>query len=120
MVPKDISAKSLVEATHTFLQENPSHALKEVHFVDNEPSAIEALMKEMIDKFQNDMNFEINDLVRDRWKPYRGAAMVTPPTPAVVPSGDMAFTTTEGMEIRLVVGNIAKSAVSYASGCHLL
>ncbi len=110
-VPHDISAKSLITATYEFLQENPTHALKEVHFVDNDPAAIEALMKEMIERFQHDLNFQINELVRDRWRPYLGAASVTPPSAPVMPTGDMTFKTPEGMEIRLIVGNIAKSTV---------
>ena len=110
-VPHDISAKSLITATYEFLQENPTHALKEVHFVDNDPAAIEALMKEMIERFKHDLNFQINELVRDRWRPYLGAASVTPPSAPVMPTGDMTFKTPEGMEIRLIVGNIAKSTV---------
>ena len=110
-VPHDISAKSLITATCEFLQENPTHALKEVHFVDNDPAAIEALMKEMIERFKHDSNFQINELVRDRWRPYLGAASVTPPSAPVMPTGDMTFKTPEGMEIRLIVGNIAKSTV---------
>mgnify|MGYP002803371376 CR=1 FL=1 len=108
-VPYDISAKSLIEAATEFLHENPNHALKEVHFVDNEPKAIEALMKEMAERFKHDSNLEINDLVRDRWTPYLRATSVTSSPKSVALSGDMAFKTLEGMEIRLTIGNIAKS-----------
>ena len=111
-VPYDISAKSLIEAATEFFQEHPNHALKQVHFVDNEPNAITALMKEMMERFKHDSNFQINDLVRDRWTPYLGAASVSSPSKPVTPSGDMAFKTPEGMEIRLTIGNIAKSTVS--------
>ena len=97
-IPYDVSAASLVTETDEFLQENPSHTLKEVHFVDNDPTAIEALMKEMSTRFKHDMNFHINDLVRDRWSSLLGAASVTPP-----------------MEIRLTIGNIAKSTVRYSN-----
>ena len=111
-----IYAKSLVTAAYEFLQENPSHALREVHFVDNDPTAIEALMKEMTTRFKYDLNFQINELVRDRWRHYLGAASVTPPSARVVYSGDMEFETPEGMEIRLMVGNIAKSTVRVKGG----
>lgn len=114
-VPHDVSAKSLVTATNEFLQENPSHALKEVHFVDNDPTAIEALMKEMSSRFRHDMNFQINDLVRDRWRSFLEAANVTPPTASRVSIGDNTFETPEGMEIRLTIGNIAKSTVRYSN-----
>jgi hypothetical protein len=116
-VPHDVSAKSLVTAAYEFLQENPSHALREVHFVDNNPAAIEALMKEMTTRFGHDPNFQINELVGDRWNSYLGAASVTPPSAPVVSSGEMAFKTAEGMEIRLTVGNIAKSTVRDSKPC---
>ena len=114
-IPHDVSAKSLVTATDEFLQENPSTALKEVHFVDNDPTAIEAWMKEMSARFRHDSNFEINDLVRDRWRSFLGAASVTPPTASTVSIGDNTFETPEGMEIRLTIGNIAKSTVRYSN-----
>ncbi|CAB4023202.1 poly [ADP-ribose] polymerase 14-like [Paramuricea clavata] len=100
-VPHGISAKSLVTAAYEFLQENPSNALREVHFVDNNPAAIEALMKEMTTRFRHDPNFQINELV-----------------PPVLSSGDMAFETPEGMEIRLTVENIAKSTADVIVRCH--
>ena len=110
-IPHDVSAASLVTETDEFLQENPTYTLKEVHFVDNDPTAIEALMKEMSTRFKHDMNFHINDLVRDRWSSLLGAASVTPPTVSMVANGDNTFETPEGMEIRLTIGNIAKSTV---------
>ena len=110
-VPHDVSAKNLLTAAYEFLFKNPTHALKEIHFVDNDPAAIEALMKEMIMRFGHDANFHINKLVNDRWRPYLGAASVAPPLAPVVSIGDMAFDTPEGMEIRLTIGNIAKSTV---------
>ena len=110
-VPHDVSAKSLVKAANEFLQENPTHALREVHFVDNNPAAVEALMKEMTTRFGHDPNFQINELVRDRWRSYLGAANDTSSSAPVVSSGDMAFKTPEGMEIQLTVGNIAKATV---------
>jgi hypothetical protein len=117
-LPHDVNAKGLVTAAHEFLQENPTHALREVHFVDKDPTVIEALMKEMTTRFRHDPNFQINELVRDWWRPYLGAASVTPPPALAVSSGDIAFDTPEGMEIRLTVGNIAKSTVrdSYLKG----
>ena len=114
-IPHDVSAKSLVTATNEFLQENPSHALREVHFVDNDPTAIEALMKEMSTRFRHDLNFQINDLVRDRWRSFLGAARVTPPTGSIVSIGENTLKTPEGMEIRLTIGNIAKSTVRYSN-----
>ncbi|CAB3996938.1 poly [ADP-ribose] polymerase 14-like, partial [Paramuricea clavata] len=108
-VPRDVSAKSLVRAANEFLQGNPTHALREVHFVDNNSAAVEALMKEMTTRFGHDPNFQINELVRDRWRSYLGAANDTSSSASVVSSRDMAFKTPEGMEIKLTVGNIAKS-----------
>ena len=122
-MPFEISAKNLVEAATEYLQENPNLALKEVHFVDNEPATIEALMKEMVERFKHELNFEINDLVRDRWKPYlRETARATSIPTTVAPSGDMVFKTPEGMEIRLTIGNIAKSTVrdSLTNSTHYL
>ena len=116
-VPYDISAKSLIEAATEFLHENPNHALKEVHFVDNEPKAIEALMKEMAERFKHDSNLEINDLVRDRWRPHLKTTSVTSSPKSVALSGDMAFKTLQGMEIRLTIGNIAKSTVKDSKTC---
>ena len=108
-VPHDISAKNLIEAATEFLLENPNHALKEVHFVDNDPAAIEALMKEMIGTFQRDPNFEINDLAYDRWRPYLGATSLTSSRKSC--SGDMAFETSEGMKIvEIVQGDIVQQA----------
>ena len=92
-IPHDVSAKSLVTATNEFLQENPSHALREVHFVDNDPTAIEALMKEMSTRFRHDLNFQINALVRDGWRSFLGAARVTPPTGSIVSIGENTLKT---------------------------
>ena len=113
-IPHDISAKSLVAATCEFLQENPVHSLQQVHFVDNDPSAIEALMKAILTRFGNDSHLHINEAVRDRWRPLLGASgEVSPRIPDTTKvSGDMTFKTPEGMEIRLTVGNIAESTVS--------
>ena len=114
-IPYDVSAASLVTETDEFLQENPTYTLKEVHFVDNDPTAIEALMKEMSTRFKQKKNFHINDLVRDRWSSLLGAASVTPPTVSMVANGDNTFEPPEGMEIRLTIGNIAKSTVRYSN-----
>ncbi|XP_028416143.1 protein mono-ADP-ribosyltransferase PARP14-like [Dendronephthya gigantea] len=107
--PHDISAKSLVTATCEFLQEKPFHSLQQVHFVDNDPLAIEALMKEIARRFRNDSNLHINEPVRDRWRPLLGATsgVSLPYTPTA--SDGLTFKTPAGMVIRLIVGNIAKS-----------
>ena len=111
-VPHNISAKSLIEAATKFLEENPNHSLQEVHFVDQDPEATEAFVKEMVERFKHELNFEINDSVRDRWKSYlRETARATSIPTTVAASGDMVFKTPEGMEIRLTIGNIAKSTV---------
>ena len=112
-VPHDISAKSLIEAATEFLLENPNHALKEVHFVDNDPAAIEAFMKEMIRSFQRDPNFEINDLAYDRWRLYLGATSLTSSPTSVPRSRDVAFKTDEAQKVtavEIVQGDIVQQA----------
>ncbi|XP_028398976.1 protein mono-ADP-ribosyltransferase PARP14-like [Dendronephthya gigantea] len=108
-IPYDISAKSLVAATCEFLQEKPSHSLQQVHFVDIEPSAIEALMKEIVRRFSSDSNLHINERVRDRWRPLLGASGGVSPADTTKASDHFTFKTPEGMEVRLTIGNIAKS-----------
>ncbi|XP_028398971.1 protein mono-ADP-ribosyltransferase PARP14-like [Dendronephthya gigantea] len=104
-----ISAKSLVAATCDFLQKKPSHSLQEVHFVDYDPSAIEALMKEILTRFSCDLNLHINEPVRDRWRPLLGASGGVSPLVTTKACDHFTFKTPEGMEVRLTIGNIAKS-----------
>ncbi|XP_028398972.1 protein mono-ADP-ribosyltransferase PARP14-like [Dendronephthya gigantea] len=108
-IPYDISAKSLVAATCEFLQEKPSHSLQQVHFVDNEPSAIEALMKEIVGRFSCDSNLHINEPVRDRWRPLLGASGGVSPLDTTKACDHFTFKTPEGMEVHLTIGNVAKS-----------
>lgn len=109
-IPHNISARSLVTAADEFLREGSPSGLKEVHFVDNEPRAVEAFMKEMIDKYGSDYNFHINDSVRHRWA---SSPRINVPASeeVVLPDVGNEFSTNEGMKIQLTVGNIAKCKV---------
>lgn len=108
-IPHAVSARSLVRAADEFLKEGSTSGLKEVHFVDNEPRAVEAFMKEMIDKYGSDSNFHINDRARHRWAP--PPRIDVPATEEVLPDVGNEFSTKEGMKIQLTVGNIAACEV---------
>lgn len=118
-IPHEISASALVKATAEFLRENAGSSLQEVHFVDNDDKAIDALMKEMIKAFQHDDNFKVDRAVKDQWIPYLKSLPSTPDTTneASSYSGNV-FHTPQGMEIRMTVGNIAESRVSLQDFMH--
>ena len=119
-IPHEISASALVKATAEFLRENAGSSLQEVHFVDKDDKAIDALMKEMIKTFQHDDNFKVDRAVKDQWIPYLKSLPSTPDTTNVASSySGNVFHTPQGMEIRMTVGNIAESRVRLQNFMHL-
>ena len=71
-------------------------------------------MTGMLSRFRMDCKFDVNEAVRDRWIPVSSGANTAPASSPVSTGGDAAFQTPEGMEIRLTIGNIAKSTVRNA------
>ena len=108
-IPHAISARSLITAAGEFLTGNTHSELSEIHFVDKESTAVEAFMKEMVEKYGSDSNFEINERVRDRWVP--GPREDNKARKPPIPKDGQAFCTKEGMKIQLTIGNIATSEV---------
>ena len=108
-IPQPISARSLVTAIGEFLTGNTHSELSEIHFVDKEPTAVEAFMKQMIEKYGSDLNFEINEREQDRWVP--GPREDNKARKPPIPNDGEAFCTKEGMKIQLTIGHIATSKV---------
>ncbi|KAK3729577.1 hypothetical protein QZH41_017197 [Actinostola sp. cb2023] len=117
--PADVCAKTILESVLAYSEENARSNLSEIHIVDMNDDVIKAFTREMRSRFSKDKSFSdsaapVAKVVESgKGRKFRGRRKSVPKDEPISPEAsstsiDDSFTTTQGMKIDIIIGDLAK------------
>ena len=113
--PRELCAQIMVDSALAFSQENPGCRLSEIQFTSIDDDVVKAFAKEMDSRFLHDTNYESSSDVKGKTKArkFKGRSNPIPSPPSVSASADIpnGITTSEGLKLMLVTGDMSQEQV---------
>ncbi|KAK3746699.1 hypothetical protein QZH41_018917, partial [Actinostola sp. cb2023] len=116
--PADVCAKTIFESVLAYSEENARSNLSEIHIVDMNDDVIKAFTHEMKSRFSKDKSFSdsaapVAKIESGKGRKFRGGRKSAPKDEPFSPEAsntsiDDSFTTTQGMKIDIIIGDLAK------------